>query len=109
MLTVPTINLAEYHELLPGKGVYVTQMWVGSECFEAVTNVGTRPTFAGAGFSVETHLLNFRPVDLTETTPLRLVFLARVRDEMEWPTPEALKAQIGRDVAYARRYFRLLG
>lgn len=107
-LTVPTINLAEYDELLPAKGVYITQMWVGGECFNAVTNVGTRPTFADGSFSVETHLLDFRPVELSAETPLRLSFLARIRDEVQWPSPEALKAQIGRDVARAQRYFRLL-
>jgi len=48
-------------------------------CFDAVTNVGTRPTFADASFAIESHLLDFRPLDLNETTPLRLSFLARLR------------------------------
>ncbi len=107
-LTAPTINLAEYDELLPGKGVYVTQMFIGGACFQAVTNVGTRPTFADAGFSVETHLLNFRPMDVPEGSPLEVIFLARLREERKWPSPEALKAQIGQDVARAQRYFRLM-
>ena len=29
----------------------------------------------------------------------------RLRGEMEWPSPEALKAQIFKDVARAKRYF----
>ena len=33
-------------------------------------------------------------------------FLGRVRDERKFETPEALKAQILRDVAAAQRYFR---
>jgi riboflavin kinase / FMN adenylyltransferase len=109
--TVPTINLAPYTELLPANGVYITTLTIGSgqsaETFDAVTNVGNRPTFGVDSFTVESHLLNFHPIALDETTPLTLTFLRRLRPEMRWPNPEALKAQIGRDVAQARRYFSL--
>lgn len=106
-LLVPTVNLAAYDELLPAFGVYVTRLRIAGRAFQAVTNVGNRPTFEGAGFSVETHILNFEPVELDEQTPLELEFLLRLRGEMAWPSPEALKAQILRDVARAQRYFRL--
>jgi len=106
-LLVPTVNLAPYAELLPGFGVYVTRLTVAGHRFQAVTNVGNRPTFEGVGFGVETHILNFEPVDLDEETPVELEFLLRLRGEMTWPSPEALKAQIFRDVARAKRYFRL--
>jgi riboflavin kinase/FMN adenylyltransferase len=69
--------------------------------------VGNRPTFEGAGFGVETHILDFEPVDFVEDTPIELEFLMRLRGEKTWPTPEALKAQIFKDVARAKRYFRL--
>jgi riboflavin kinase/FMN adenylyltransferase len=109
--TVPTINLATYAELLPGNGVYITSLTIGtsasSETFDAVTNVGNRPTFGADSFTVEAHLLNFHPVALDEHTPLTLTFLQRLRAEMRWPSPEALREQIGRDVAKARRYFNL--
>jgi riboflavin kinase/FMN adenylyltransferase len=106
-LLVPTVNLAAYETLLPAFGVYVTRLTVGSRCFQAVTNVGNRPTFEGVGFGVETHILNFEPIDLNEETQLELEFLLRLRGEVEWPSPEALKAQIFKDVARAKRYFRL--
>lgn len=112
-LTVPTINLARYDGLIPAAGVYVTRMLVGSAagneiCFDAVTNVGTRPTFADASFAIETHLLDFQPIPLEHSTPLRLTFLTRLRDERQWPSPEALREQIGRDIQAARRYLRRL-
>jgi riboflavin kinase/FMN adenylyltransferase len=106
-LLVPTVNLAPYEGLLPGFGVYVSRLTVGDRRFQAVTNVGNRPTFGEASFAVESHILDFEPVDLSEETPLELEFLLRLRGEMEWPTPEALKAQIFKDVARAKRYFRL--
>jgi len=109
--TVPTINLAPYTELLPANGVYITSLTVGSgdsaETFDAVTNVGNRPTFGADSFTVESHLLNFHPIALDEHTPLTLTFLCRLRPEIRWPNPEALREQIGRDVAKARRYFTL--
>jgi riboflavin kinase/FMN adenylyltransferase len=108
---VPTINLAPYPELLPANGVYVTTLRIGNghaaETFEAVTNVGDRPTFGADSFAVESHLLNFHPVDLTESTPLRLTFLRRLRAEQRFPSPEALRDQIRKDVTRARRYFDL--
>ncbi len=111
-LTVPTINLAEYDGLVPAAGVYVTRMLVGDDCFDAVTNVGTRPTFGEPSFAIESHLLDFhpdiRPVELVPKTPLSLTFLARLREERRWPTPEALKEQIGRDILKAQHYLRRL-
>ncbi|HEY1984279.1 MAG TPA: bifunctional riboflavin kinase/FAD synthetase [Terracidiphilus sp.] len=107
-LLVPTVNLAAYDGLLPAFGVYVTRLTVGERCFQAVTNVGNRPTFEGVGFGVETHILDFEPVDLNDETHLELEFLYRLRSEMTWPSPEALKAQIFKDVGRAKRYFRLV-
>jgi riboflavin kinase/FMN adenylyltransferase len=108
-LLVPTVNLAAYVGLLPAFGVYVTRMTIGGRRFQAVTNVGNRPTFGEASFAVESHILNFEPIDLDEQTPVELEFLLRLRGEIEWPSPEALKAQIFKDVAKAKRYFRLMG
>jgi riboflavin kinase/FMN adenylyltransferase len=110
--TVPTINLAPYAELLPAIGVYVTRMKIGdgpdAPTFNAVTNAGNRPTFGEPSFAVESHLLDFHPVALTENTPLELTFLKRIREEKRFSSPAALKAQILRDVAYSMRYFRLM-
>ena len=108
-LLVPTVNLAQYDGLLPAFGVYVTRLKVDGRAFQAVTNVGNRPTFGEPSFAVESHILDFEPVELSENTPLELEFLQRLRGEHEWPTPEALKAQIFKDVARAKRYFRLAG
>jgi riboflavin kinase/FMN adenylyltransferase len=106
-LLVPTVNLAPYNELLPGTGVYVTYLRIGEETFEAVTNVGNRPTFGEDSFAIESHILNFREMEISESTPVEVNFLHRLRREKKWPSPEALKIQIMKDVAHARRYFTL--
>jgi len=106
--TVPTINLARYEELVPKDGVYITWTRVGSECFDSVINVGNRPTFGADSFAIETHLLNFHPIDLTPESEVEICFLDRVRDEIKFPSVEALREQIAKDVKKARRYFQLL-
>jgi len=105
--TVPTVNLARYDELVPANGVYITWLRVSGECFEAVTNVGNRPTFGEESFAIESHLLNFHPIELLPDTELELTFLKRLRAEIKFPSVEALREQIGKDVQMARRFFRL--
>jgi riboflavin kinase/FMN adenylyltransferase len=57
--------------------------------------------------AVVSHILDFEPVDINERTPVDLEFLFRLRDEVQWPSIDALKAQIFKDVATAKRFFRL--
>ncbi|MBV8114961.1 MAG: bifunctional riboflavin kinase/FAD synthetase [Silvibacterium sp.] len=110
-LTVPTINMANYDEIVPANGVYITRVTIGTglnrETFDAVTNAGNRPTFGKDSYAIESHLLDFRPIDIPPDTPIELWFLAHIRAERRFDSPEALKAQILRDVAKARRYFHL--
>lgn len=106
--TVPTINLSRYEELAPKDGVYITQTRVGSECFDSVTNIGNRPTFGADSFAIETHLLDFHPLELTPETEIELVFFSRLRDEIKFGSIEQLKEQIGRDIAKAQHFFELM-
>jgi riboflavin kinase/FMN adenylyltransferase len=106
--TVPTINLSRYDELVPLDGVYVTRTRIAEECFDSVTNVGTRPTFGAESFAIESHLLNFHPISLTAQTEVEIFFLKRIRPEIKFPSVEALREQIARDVHRSRRYLRSL-
>src|SRR5713101_5300375 len=106
--TVPTINLSRYEELVPKDGVYITRTRVGEECFDSVTNIGNRPTFGEDSFAIETHLLDFHPLDLTADTEVELFFLSRLRDEVKFNSVDALREQIARDIRKARRYFALM-
>src|SRR5262249_33504512 len=107
--TVPTINLSRYDELVPGDGVYFTRTRVDQETFDSVTNIGNRPTFGADSFAIETHLLDFHPLDVTAQTDVEISFLQWRRPEIKFPSIEALREQIGRDVAQATKYFRLFG
>ena len=106
--TVPTINLSRYEELVPKDGVYITRTRVGEECFDSVTNIGNRPTFGADSFAIETHLLDFHPLELTGETEIGLTFLSRLREEIRFGSVDALRDQIAKDIRKARRYFGLM-
>jgi riboflavin kinase/FMN adenylyltransferase len=102
------VNLARYDELVPADGVYISRLRIGTEIFDAVTNVGNRPTFGADSFAIESHLLNFHAIELLAETELELSFLKRIRPEIKFPSVDALREQIAKDVHRARRYFRLM-
>jgi riboflavin kinase/FMN adenylyltransferase len=107
--TVPTLNLATDAEVLPARGVYLTRTWdrETGRVWNSITNIGYRPTFGGDDqLSIETFLLE--SLEGQPPRRIRLEFLCRVRDERKFETPEALKAQILKDVHVAQNYFRRL-
>jgi riboflavin kinase / FMN adenylyltransferase len=106
--TVPTINLVRYDELVPKDGVYITRSKIGDECFDSVTNVGVRPTFGADSFAIESHMLNFHPIELTAETPVETIFFEWIRPEIKFPNTDALRDQIAKDVYKARRFFHHL-
>ena len=103
---IPTVNLAvPAHVLTPARGVYITRAFLpdGRSC-PGVTNVGTRPTVTdGDTVSVETYLLGFDG-DLYGQT-VRLDFHRRLRGEVKFPSLEALRQEILRNVAETESYF----
>ena len=54
--------------------------------------------------TIETFLLD--PLEGETPARIRVEFLRRVRDERKFETPEALRAQILKDVGAAQSYFR---
>jgi len=102
----PTANLRVENELLPRRGVYVTETVALAARHPSVTNVGVRPTFGGDQLIVETHLLDFEGDLYGERVEVR--FLARVRDEMRFASAFELADQIARDRAAALSYFQNL-
>ncbi len=99
----PTLNLAPEQELLPKLGVYATESAVGGKLYTSVTNVGTRPTFNGAGVTVESHLFGFS--ETITCGPMEVRFHERIRDERKFSGVDELRAQIARDMETARKFF----
>lgn len=104
VLGVPTANLELNQELklLPPKGVYAC--WVRraaqSQLQPGVFNLGMRPTFSGQDLSLEVFIMDFEG-DLYEQE-LEVYPRHFIRPEQRFDGPEALKAQIHRDIDAAR-------
>jgi riboflavin kinase/FMN adenylyltransferase len=106
-MKIPTLNLQPENELIPKNGVYVTRVSLeGGPSMNAVTNIGTRPTFNETGLTIETFVLNENvPEDVNNA---RLSFLHRLRDERKFNSADALRHQIGLDTDRAQKFFRRL-
>lgn len=101
-LGFPTANVDNQVELVPAPGVYAVRVGVdeGPARLPGVMNLGSRPTFDGAGVRVEVHLLEGGG-DLYGHA-LRVDVVARLRAERRFEGVDALRAQIRADVAAAR-------
>lgn len=94
----PTANLAETgeHKLIPAVGVYAVRVWVGSNCYAGMMNLGIRPTMNnGTHQTLEVHLLGFSGNLYHEM--LRVEFVAYLRAEQKFNSLEALQAQLMQD------------
>ena len=101
----PTANLNTTGLVLPPTGVYSVRAGVDGCSYPAVLNIGYRPTLGHAEpqLRVECHLLDFAG-DLYGKE-IDLFFVEQLREEMKFPSLEALRKQIMADIATARRLF----
>ncbi|MGC8903961.1 riboflavin biosynthesis protein RibF [Thermus sp.] len=104
-LGFPTANLAVHPLKVLPPGVFAVEAEGAFGRYKGVANVGTRPTLGGEERRLEVHLLGFAGELYGEEVRVR--FLKRLREERRFPSLEALKAQIARDVEAARAYFGL--
>ena len=101
-LGFPTANLETTGFVLPPNGVYAAHATVGGRTHHAVVNLGHRPTLRQPTpqLRVEVHLLDFDGQIYGQE--MEVTFATRLRAEMKFSSLEALREQIGRDVAAAR-------
>lgn len=97
----PTVNLAvPPGKLVPGHAIYAGWARTPVGELQAAISVGYRPTFGKTDLRVEAYLLDFDG-DLYQRH-LELRFVARLRDQVKFPSAEALSSQIARDVEDTR-------
>jgi riboflavin kinase/FMN adenylyltransferase len=100
-LGFPTANLQSDKELLPSAGVYAVKAKYGERIYDAVANLGTRPTFGPGRATIEVYLLDFKGTLYGES--LRIYFFERLRSEQRFPGFDALKHAIAADIQNARK------
>ncbi|MBN6064764.1 bifunctional riboflavin kinase/FAD synthetase [Aggregatibacter actinomycetemcomitans] len=99
-----TANIRLHRQVNPVKGVYAVKVRLKSGAFfNGVANIGTRPTINGMNQLLEAHLFDFQG-DLYGQW-LEVELCRKIRNEMKFPSFDALKAQIAQDVETAKKVF----
>lgn len=113
-----TANIDVKNEILPADGVYAVFGRLGDlpgdlppsggahsladrELLPGVANLGFAPTFGRDRRTLEVHFLDVEGDRYG--SHVELLFLARLRGERKFPAPDALAAQIRKDVLAARK------
>jgi riboflavin kinase/FMN adenylyltransferase len=98
-LGFPTANLNLHHEIKPPSGVYATKAFLDGREYNAITNIGTCPTFEKDTDDneplVEVHIIDFNKSIYGKD--LEVQFLYKLREEIKFENADELKRQLERD------------
>lgn len=99
-LGFPTLNLEIPPAFGAEHGVYAGWAWLNGKRMPAAIHYGPAPVFGVEKVSLEAHVID---ADLPETpTEISLELVKKLREIGHIPDIEALKKQIGEDIAAAR-------
>lgn len=99
-VNIPTVNQNLPPEFVtPRFGAYASFAVIDGKEFEAITNVGTRPTVGGVNKNVETHILGGFGGNLYGKT-VRTELLYFIRDERKFDNLTQLSEQIKLDIDF---------
>jgi riboflavin kinase / FMN adenylyltransferase len=104
---IPTANIEPWSEkLIPGIGIYAAYVEWNGRFYQAVVNIGIRPTFYSKPTlqTIEVHLLDFDH-DIYGFR-LNLYFVKRIRDEMKFNSAEELMLKIRNDIKDTREILK---
>lgn len=99
-LGFPTANIDAGDQMRPPNGVYAIQAKLGNRMYDGVLNMGTRPTFDGLKFQIESHL--FGVDGMFYDKDMEIFFVEKIRDERTFPNQSALVHQIQQDIVTAQ-------
>ena len=89
---------------MPANGVYISRAVINDKIYDAISNIGYKPTVSdGNMLGIESFLIN-ADVNVYEEIA-RVELLKFVRFEKKFSTIEELKDEITRNVKTAMRYF----
>jgi riboflavin kinase/FMN adenylyltransferase len=104
-LGFPTANIEiDKQKICPKDGVYFVKVRIGSDYFNGMMNIGTRPTVNGLTKRLEVHLLDFERNIYGEE--IEVHFYKRERNEQKFSSLDELKQQLLQDKDNALEYFR---
>ena len=86
-----------FDQATPADGIYAGWCDTVHGTFRAAISIGLRPAVGGVGRTIEAYLLDY-PGDSLYGSAVRLRFVARLREERNFESLDALKNQIALDV-----------
>ena len=100
-LGFPTANIKPYKTLYPRLGVYAVWVNLGNKRFPGAMNIGYNPTFNDRELSLEVYILDFDKSIYDKE--LEINFVAKIRKEETFSSPEELIAQMHKDISTVRK------
>lgn len=97
-LGFPTANMDITNRTDITNGVYRSQIVVDGVVYNAMSNVGIRPSVDGTGRWLETHIFNFHGDLYGKVLSVRLV--EKIRDERKFASVAELRQQLEHDMEY---------
>lgn len=97
---MPTVNLLPSSDkILPPNGVYFSEVVHDGRVYSSITNIGQKPTVSPNEkvMGVESYLYDFSEDFYGEK--IKVLLYEYVRSEMKFPSIEALKTQMERDIS----------
>lgn len=103
-LGFPTANIELDDLQRPAYGVYRVNAYIDGLTYQAIANIGNRPTLDGNKEFLEIHILDYNKDIYGKNVEVEL--LEFIRPEQKFGSINALKKQIQEDVALVRKKFR---
>lgn len=99
----PTANLAPIDNVvLPGDGVYVSDVIVNGKSYRAMTSVGKNVTFGGTELRLEANIFDFKDEIYGET--VEIIWLDKIRDMVKFAGADELVEQLKSDKEVAANW-----
>ena len=104
----PTVNIAIPNgKCQPPYGVYASRVRVDDKVFDAVTDIGVKPTVSGSNIpGTETFILDFKGDLYGEN--LEVMLYKFLRSEKKFDSVELLTEQIKMDIGNASEYLKTI-
>lgn len=100
---IPTANMLLNRPSFALNGVYLVRVLCQGHLYNAVANIGTRPTVDGSEKKLEVYILDFSSDIYGEM--LEVFFLRKLRNEVKFESVEQLVTQIKQDIQAAEAFF----
>lgn len=105
-INFPTANIKieEDYKLIPQNGVYIASAIIEGKTVFGMMNIGNNPTVGSNKQSIEINFFNFNGNLYNKN--LQISIYKKIRDEIKFPSVEALRTQLEKDKIVSTEYLK---